>query len=841
MAVRINGDLKAWHKTTIDFISDTIFRESAATFRDHRLDVTFENAKTGETVRVPGYFAADGDAADSGATAGTVWRVNFTPPSEGEWTFKASFRTGKDIAASTDPRAGASAGAIDGASGSFRIAPTDKTGDDFRAKGMILQDEGTPYLQHQGDGDYFVRGGPGSPENLLAFKDFDNTPATLDYAAHAGDFESGGPTWAGGRGKNLIGAIDYLADHGQNTLYFMTLTAGGDGKDVWPWAAPGLGSLAPDVRGLDPAISSVYDVSKLAQWEIVLDHMDAKGIYKNLVLQERENDQLLDGGTAVAGSSLSVERMVYLREMVARFGHNNGIQWNLGEENSNSRTQRIDMTEYLEAVDPWDHPVVLHTWRSDYKADYDGMLGVEAFDGTSFHSDSDTIRSKFAQYRDASARAGDPWMLGWDEDPTDRSINEPFSNDPDSSRESGQRAALWGTLTVGGSGVNWYVKGEGGHVYDRVLDYFDGHESLWKWTAAAASFFNDRIPFWTMSEHDELTLNGGDYVMAHPGSYYVSYLPYGKAGDVRLDLSGEGGKTFDVFWYDPRNGGDLIAAGEIAGGGIRQIGGAPSATGKDWVVLVRDSGLPEGPDGGGDPVDPSDPPPSSGIDVWLIDAASDKRILKIDDGAVIDPAGIVSGEYSLEAVPGGNAQSVRFKIGGVTQVENSAPYALFGNKGGNFDGTDLPSGPQSVTIETFSGKNATGTRIATESIDFSFGSSGSGQGDGVYDLVVSAARSRSGAVDLEDATLSGDAFVFVAGAEDARKVSFWLDDTGATGAADQVENTSWHDFAGTAADGRAQAWDTTDLSEGHHSITAEIIAADGSRHLISDSFVIDNV
>ena len=36
-------------------------------------------------------------------------------------------------------------------------------------------------------------------------------------------------------------------------------------------------------------------------------------------------------------------------------------------------------------------------------------------------------------------------------------------------------------------------------------------------------------------------------------------------------------------------------------------------------------------------------------------------------------------------------------------------------------------------------------------------------------------------------------------------------------------------FAGTAADGRALAWDTTDLSEGRHSITAEIIAADGTR------------
>ena len=61
------------------------------------------------------------------------------------------------------PRAGKAVGYIDGESGTFRIAETDKSGEDFRAKGMIVQDEGTHYLQHQGDGDYFVRGGPGIP------------------------------------------------------------------------------------------------------------------------------------------------------------------------------------------------------------------------------------------------------------------------------------------------------------------------------------------------------------------------------------------------------------------------------------------------------------------------------------------------------------------------------------------------------------------------------------------------------------------------------------------------------------------------------------------------------
>ena len=110
-----------------------------------------------------------------------------------------------------------------------------------------------------------------------------------------------------------------------------------------------------------------------------------------------------------------------------------------------------------------------------------------------------------------------------------------------------------------------------------------------------------------------------------------------------------------------------------------------------------------------------------------------------------------------------------------------------------------------------------------------------------YDLVVSGARSRAGAVDLQGATLSEDAFVFVTGTKDARKVTFWLDDNHAVGTPERVETKYWHDFAGTAPDGGAYAWDTTSVSEGRHTITAEIIEADRSRVLLNHSFIIDNI
>lgn len=653
----VTGEQKTWHKITLDFEAPRDFTETASTFRDYRLDVTFRNADTGEILTLPGYFAADGNAANSNATSGNVWRVNFNPPSEGNWTYEASFRTGSDIAAKsfTDaPNAGQAVDFIDGDSGTIQVSVTDKSGDDFRAKGMIVQDEGTHYLQHQGDLDYFVRGGPGIPENFLANKDFDNTTnGRHDYSTHLGDFNSGDPTWDGGKGKAIIGASNYIAEQGLNTIYLLTNTSGGDGQDVSPWTF-----AAQDTPKFDNGLSngelnkfSTYDVSKLSQWEIVFDHLDNKGIYKNVLLQETENDQQLDGGTNADGTSLSVERLVYIREMVARFGHNNGIQWNIGEENTNSDQQRADQAEYLKSVDGYDHLVVIHSFPGDVAKVYNPLLDDTDFDGTSFQATAQSIRAKVIEYRDKSDNSGDPWVLAWDEDSSSNGIVDPYSNNPDSNNEKTLREAFWGTLTAGGSGGNWYFKGSSGHSLDQNYDTFEAHASVWKWTAAATDFFNTYIPFWNMKQADNLTSDNDDFVMAQEGEYYVIYAPYGEAGDVKLNLNGQGGETFDVFWYNPRTGGDLIADGQVAGGSIQQIGGAPSEGSKDWVILVRNSDAPEFPTlpNGEAPQPPVEPPapPTDNSGESYYEMESDRVVMQAEDGTFVDPDNPANATWEL--------------------------------------------------------------------------------------------------------------------------------------------------------------------------------------------------
>ena len=122
-----------WHKYTIDFEGpDTSETASPNPFTYYRLDVTFTQG--GKSYVVPGYYAADGDAANSSAESGNKWRVHFAPDAVGEWTWKASFRKGEGVATADSATAGEGSGFFDGTTGSLTAVKTDKSPPDMRAR-----------------------------------------------------------------------------------------------------------------------------------------------------------------------------------------------------------------------------------------------------------------------------------------------------------------------------------------------------------------------------------------------------------------------------------------------------------------------------------------------------------------------------------------------------------------------------------------------------------------------------------------------------------------------------------------------------------------------------------
>jgi Domain of unknown function (DUF5060) len=225
----LTGELRKWHKVTIGFDGpDTSETATTNPFTDYALEVNFQHTVSGKMYRVPGYFAADGNAANSGASSGNVWLVHFSPDEEGEWTYNASFFTGTNVAQNGG---GSPAGFFDGANGIFSIAPTNKTGRDHRGKGR-LQYVGKHFLQFAETSEWFLKAGADSPENFLAYEEFENTPnyggRRKSWAPHQIDYKVGDPTWAGGRGTEIIGAINYLSGKGVNAFSFLTMNIGGD-------------------------------------------------------------------------------------------------------------------------------------------------------------------------------------------------------------------------------------------------------------------------------------------------------------------------------------------------------------------------------------------------------------------------------------------------------------------------------------------------------------------------------------------------------------------------------------------------------------------------------------
>ena len=171
-AVRISGELKQWHTVTLT-LDGPWAKESGAInpFTGIRMTVSFRHISGSPRYTVPGYFAADGQAAHSSAQAGNQWRAHLSPDKAGTWYYQVSLVSGAGVA--VDPeKSGEPISPYHSKRGRFKIDPTDKTGSDLRGKGR-LQYVGMHYLRFAGSGEYFLKGGADSPENFLAYDEID--------------------------------------------------------------------------------------------------------------------------------------------------------------------------------------------------------------------------------------------------------------------------------------------------------------------------------------------------------------------------------------------------------------------------------------------------------------------------------------------------------------------------------------------------------------------------------------------------------------------------------------------------------------------------------------------
>lgn len=602
--IAISGELRQWHKVTLTLAGPEADERSNAPnpFMDYRMIVTFTHESGSPKYLVPGYFAADGNAADSSATTGNKWRAHLAPDKTGRWNYRISFVSGKGVALATGS-AGQAVAPVDGRTGAIRIAASDKPAPDFRARGR-LRYAGKPYLQFAGSGEYFLKLGSDAPETLLAFTDFDGTIARKPqvplhaYGPHVQDWKAGDPSWQNGKGKGLIGAINYLASKGVNSMSFLPYNAGGDGDNVWPFVERG--------------DKFHFDVSKLDQWQIVFDHAQQKGIYLHFKLQENENDDNLRGNVtapiaeSLDGGDLGPERRLYIRELVARFAYELALNWNLGEENTQSSEQQLAMAMNLRDMDPYGgHHIVVHTFPNAQESVYPALLGSQSpFTGASLQMAWNAVHERTLRWLAASVQAKKPWVVANDEQgPANLGVPpDPgyagFAGKDAQGRDVGytlhdiRKFTLWGNLMAGGAGVEYYF-GYALPENDLVAENFRSREQSWTYGRIAIDFFhNQKIPFWEMTNADALVGNqahdNSRYCFAKANDVYLVYLPAG--GPASLDLSAASGQ-FTVGWFDPRKGGMLEAGGvaTVNGGATVDLGTPPDSPSDDWLVVIRRS------------------------------------------------------------------------------------------------------------------------------------------------------------------------------------------------------------------------------------------------------------
>ncbi|NNL84795.1 MAG: hypothetical protein HKP27_04040, partial [Myxococcales bacterium] len=161
--------------------------------------------------------------------------------------------------------------------------------------------------------------------------------------------------------------------------------------------------------------------------------------------------------------------------------------------------------------------------------------------------------------------------------------------------------------------------------------------------------------------------------------------------------------------------------------GLRDLGEPPRDRHLDWVALVRRAGsrAPAPPPPNVDPAAPTPavgaPSTANGLEVTgftLVDACLDRDQYPLQGGEKIDLAR--TGDcLALRADVSGAPGSVRFDVDGrvAQRIENVAPYALSGDRSGDYAIWQPGRGTYRIRAVPFTGRAGSGSAGAARTLE----------------------------------------------------------------------------------------------------------------------------
>ncbi|NJK97092.1 MAG: DUF5060 domain-containing protein [Bacteroidales bacterium] len=130
-------------------------------FLNYLLLVEFNH--NGSKTMIRGFYAADGNSANTGSDSGAVWQVRYIPEVSGKWTYSAKLYKGDSVAINNNIE---NAEQIDltNSNGKFVVVDSEKKANDKNFKGRLIAKNG--YFKFRDTNDYFLKVGADSPENF---------------------------------------------------------------------------------------------------------------------------------------------------------------------------------------------------------------------------------------------------------------------------------------------------------------------------------------------------------------------------------------------------------------------------------------------------------------------------------------------------------------------------------------------------------------------------------------------------------------------------------------------------------------------------------------------------
>ena len=223
---------------------------------------------------------------------------------------------------------------------------------------------------------------------------------------------------------------------------------------------------------------------------------------------------------------------------------------------------------------------------------------------------------------------------------------------------------------------------------------------------------------------------------------------------------------------------------------------------------------------------PPAPPPAVPSSVSIVTSGSSDR-----SGSSGLGGQTVDGTIFISVLPDGDVDQVQFFFdGALVSTENVAPFDFLSGTdaaANPFDTNVVADGSHTVTAEILFNNGATDSISAT----FNVNNSGTAPAPAI---VYSDSSDRSGSSSLGGQTVGGNIFVSVLPDGDVDQVQYFFDGSFVT-----TENFSPFDFlGGTVA--TANPFNTNDVTNGAHTISAELLFNDGSTDSISAVFEVAN-